>query len=80
VAKSFSSALLLIASPNSFLAYTVGDHVMYECECEKRKMQAARPFALLTHQLASLVDISCTSLLGATTVPSILQSVFLCQR
>jgi hypothetical protein len=30
VAKSFSSALLFIASPNYFLAYTVGDHVLYQ--------------------------------------------------
>jgi hypothetical protein len=30
VAKSFSSALLFIASPNYFLAYTAGDHVLYQ--------------------------------------------------
>jgi hypothetical protein len=30
VAKSYSSALLLIANPNYFLAYMVGDHVLYE--------------------------------------------------
>ena len=30
VAKSFSSALLIIASPNYFLAYTVGDHAFYQ--------------------------------------------------
>jgi hypothetical protein len=30
MAKSFSSALLLIASPNSFLAYMVGDHVLFQ--------------------------------------------------
>ncbi|GMI28919.1 hypothetical protein TeGR_g7534 [Tetraparma gracilis] len=29
-AKSFSSALLLIASPIIFLAYTVGDHALYQ--------------------------------------------------
>jgi hypothetical protein len=29
-AKSFSSALLYIASPKTFLAYMVGDHVLYE--------------------------------------------------
>jgi hypothetical protein len=31
-AKSLSSALLLIASPIIFLAYTVGDHALYERE------------------------------------------------
>jgi hypothetical protein len=30
VAKSFSSALLIIASPNLFLAYTVGDHLLFQ--------------------------------------------------
>ena len=30
LAKSFSSALLLIASPNYFLAFMVGDHVLYQ--------------------------------------------------
>ena len=30
VAKSFSSALLFIASPKTFLAYMVGDHVVYQ--------------------------------------------------
>ena len=30
VAKSFSSALLFIANSNYFLAYTVGDHVLYQ--------------------------------------------------
>ncbi|GMI34748.1 hypothetical protein TeGR_g13050, partial [Tetraparma gracilis] len=30
VAKSFSSALLFIASPKTFLAYMVGDHAMYQ--------------------------------------------------
>jgi hypothetical protein len=30
VAKSFSSALLFIASPNYFLVYMAGDHVLYQ--------------------------------------------------
>jgi hypothetical protein len=30
VAKSFSSALLIIASPNYFLAYMVGDHALFQ--------------------------------------------------
>jgi hypothetical protein len=30
VAKTFSSALLFIARPNYFLAYMVGDHVLYQ--------------------------------------------------
>jgi hypothetical protein len=30
VAKSFSSALLFIASPNYLLAYMAGDHIMYQ--------------------------------------------------
>jgi hypothetical protein len=30
VAKSFSSALLFIASPNYFLAYLVGDHALFQ--------------------------------------------------
>jgi hypothetical protein len=30
VAKSFSSALLFIASPKTFLAYMVGDHAIYQ--------------------------------------------------
>jgi hypothetical protein len=30
VAKSFSSALLFIASPNYFLAYMAGDHILYQ--------------------------------------------------
>ncbi|GMI23650.1 hypothetical protein TeGR_g6548, partial [Tetraparma gracilis] len=30
LAKSFSSALLIIANANYFLAYTVGDHVLYQ--------------------------------------------------
>jgi hypothetical protein len=29
-AKSFSSALLLVASPKSFIAYTTGDHLLYQ--------------------------------------------------
>jgi hypothetical protein len=36
VAKSFSSALLYIVSPNIFFAYTVGDHVMYQLYLAKR--------------------------------------------
>jgi hypothetical protein len=30
MAKSFSSALLIISSPNFFLAYVVGDHMFYQ--------------------------------------------------
>jgi hypothetical protein len=36
LAKSFSSALLLIANSNFFLAYMVGDHILYQLYCAVR--------------------------------------------